>query len=73
MGFLRRFMMRAAQELTQNPEVRAKASEVVEDEVKPRAKEAWEGAQPKIREAKKDFLRWTVKVRDEYRKGRYGE
>jgi hypothetical protein len=73
MSFISRLMMRVAHELGQNPEVRAKASEVVEDEVKPRAKQAWQDAQPKIENAKTDFLRWTVKVRDEYRKGRDGE
>jgi len=73
MSFISRLMMRAANELKQNPELREKASEVVEDEVKPRAKQAWQEAQPKIREAKNEFLRWTGKVREEYRKGRDGE
>lgn len=66
-------LLRAARELGQNPEVRAKASDMYEHEVKPQAKRAWNEAQPKIKEAKTGFLRWTLKVRDEYRKGRQEE
>ncbi len=49
MNLLRRFVIRAAQELRHNPEARAKASQVLEEQVKPRAEQAWREAQPKNR------------------------
>ena len=73
MGLLRRLMMRAAAEFAQNPEARAKASRVLEDDVKPRAKRAWQQAQPEIENAAFGLKRFAKKVRDEYRKGRAGE
>lgn len=73
MNFLRRLVVRAAQELAANPEARAKASQVLEDDVKPRARKAWQEAQPEIENAKQGFWRFARKVREEYRKGRDGE
>jgi len=73
MSFLSRIVMRVAREVSQNPEARAKASEVLEDDVKPRAKKAWSDAQPKIADAKLGLKRFVKEVRDEYRKGRDGE
>lgn len=73
MGFIRRFVIRAAQGLSQNPEARAKASQVLEDDVKPLAQQAWRDAQPKIENAKRGLLRFAQGVRDEFRKGRDGE
>ena len=73
MSFLRRLVVRVAHELRDNPEVQAKAAQVLEDDVKPRAEKAWRDAQPKIDEAKLDLKRFARKVREEYRKGRYGE
>ena len=67
MGLLRRLMMRA-----QNPEARAKASRVLEDDVKPRAKQAWQQARPEIANAGLGLKRFANKVREEYRKGRDG-
>ncbi len=52
MSLLRRFVIRAVQQLRQNPEARAKASQVLEEQVKPRAEQAWREAQPKIEHAK---------------------
>ena len=52
MSLLRRFVIRAAQELGHNPEARAKASQVLEEQVRPRAEQAWREAQPKIENAK---------------------
>ena len=40
------------------------------EEVKPRAKEAWRNAQPGIEHAKVRLKRFAEKLRDEYRKGR---
>jgi len=72
MRFLRRLVIRAAQELSQNPEARAKAAEVFEHDVKPRARQAWQDAQPKIANAKSGLKRFAQKVREEYDKGRQG-
>ena len=72
MNLLRRLAIRAAQELAANPEARAKASRVLEEDVKPRAKQAWRQAQPEIENAKLGLKRFAQKVRDEYRKGRDG-
>ena len=72
-GFLRRFVIRAARELRHNPEARAKASQVLEEDIKPRAKQAWREAQPKIENAKFELKRFAQRVREEYRKGRNGE
>ena len=73
MSILRRFMMRAAQEFAQNPEARAKASKVLKEDVKPRAKQVWQEVQPEIEKAKHGLKRFAAKLRDEYRKGRDGE
>ena len=73
MNLLRRFVIRAAQELVHNPKARAKASQVLEKDVKPRAKQAWQEAQPKIENAKLGLKRFAQRVREEYRKGRDGE
>lgn len=85
MRFLRRLVIRAAQELAANPEARAKASQVLEEDIKPRArkawqqaqedikpraKKAWQQAQPEIENAKQGFKSYAKKLRDEYRKGR---
>ena len=58
MTLLRRLAIRAARELARCPEVRAKAKEtptnatrVFNEEVKPRAKDAWRDAQPDIEHA----------------------
>ena len=73
MSLLRQFVMRAAQELAQNPETRAKASKVFEKDFKPRAKQTWREAEPKIGNAKLGLKRFAQRVREEYRKGRDGE
>ena len=72
MNLLRRLAIRAAQELAANPEARAKASRVLEEDIKPRAKQAWREAQPEIENAKFGLKRFAQRVRDEYRKGRDG-
>ena len=73
MTLLRRFVIRAAQELGHNPKARAKALQVLEEEFKPRAKQAWLEAQPKIENAKLGLKRLAQRVREEYRKGRDGK
>ena len=44
MSLLRRFVIRATQELRNSPEARAKASQVLEEQVKPRARAGLAGA-----------------------------
>jgi hypothetical protein len=73
MGLLRQLAMRAAKQLASDPETREKASRVLEDDVKPRAKEAWKQAQPEIANAKQGIKNYAKMLRDEYRKGREGE
>ena len=70
MTLLRRLVVTAARVLVQNPEARAKAREVLEEEVKPRAKEAWREARPEIERAGRGLKRFARRVRDEYRSGR---
>ena len=73
MRLLRRLVMRAARELAANPEARSKASQVLEEDIKPRAKKAWQQARPEIENAKQGFKNYAKRLRDEYRKGRGGE
>lgn len=73
MPFLRRLVITAARVLAQNPEARAKARQVLEEEVKPRAKEAWREARPEIERAGQGLKRLARNVRDQYRKGRRGD
>ena len=73
MPLLRRLVMTAARVLVQNPEARAKAREVLDEKVKPRAKEAWREARPEVEKAGRGLKRLARRVRDEYRKGRRGD
>jgi len=58
--------------LAQDPEARAKAAQVLRDDVKPGAEKLWAKAQPEIKHAKSNLGSFARKVRDEYRKGRDG-
>ncbi len=51
----RRLLFYAASWIASNPRVRAKAAEVFEREVKPRAEEAWRKAKPKLDAAKAEI------------------
>ena len=80
MSLLRRLALRVGQELAKNPNVRAKAAQVLtktqqmlNDDVKPRAEQAWRDAQPEIERTKHRLKRVAHNVREEYRKGRDGE
>ena len=80
MRLLHRLVLRVGQELARNPEARAKAGRalaktkrVVNDDLKPRAQQAWRDAQPDIQNAKRELKRIAEELRDEYRKGRDGE
>ncbi len=56
MAILRRLLVHAATRLTSDPRVRAKAADVLEREMKPRAAAAWRRTRPKL-EAARDELR----------------
>jgi ferric-dicitrate binding protein FerR (iron transport regulator) len=79
MNLLRRVALRVGQELARRPAARAKAAQVIaktqrvmNDDVKPRAQQAWRDAQPEIQRAKSEIKRVAQEVREEYRKGRDG-
>jgi hypothetical protein len=48
MPLIRNLLLKAAQQLAADPRVRAKASEVIEQEIKPRAEAAWQDTKPKL-------------------------
>ena len=80
MRLLSRVALRVGHALARNPAARAKAAQVVaktqrvlNDDIKPRAQQAWRDAQPEIQHAKRDLRRFVQELRDEYRKGRDGE
>ncbi|MFB3150234.1 MAG: hypothetical protein ACE10M_06655 [Alphaproteobacteria bacterium] len=59
---IRQLILYAARRIAADPRVRAKAAEVLETEIKPRAKAAWRQAKPKIEAAAaelKDIARET--------------
>ena len=67
MPILRRLLIQAAQRVAADPRVRAKAAEVIQNEVVPRAEEAWRNTKPKLAAAKdelKDIAR-EVDPRDD--------
>ena len=59
---IRQLILYAARRIAADPRVRAKAAEVLETEIKPRAKAAWRETKPKIEAAAaelKDIARET--------------
>jgi hypothetical protein len=60
MAKLSRILAAAARRLAADPRVRAKVSEVVENNIKPRAKEAWRQNKPKL-EAKAAELNGQIR------------
>lgn len=73
MSLLRRLVITAARVLIQNPEARTKARKVLEEEIKPRTKEAWRQARPEIERTGRGLKHFARRVRDQYRKGRQGD
>jgi hypothetical protein len=55
MGRISWLLGRTIRQLAMNPRVQAKASEVMEKEVKPRAQEAWRQAKPRLDAAKEEL------------------
>lgn len=58
----RRLIAKAAQELANNPESRAKAKQVFDDEVKPRAQKLYKEHETEIASAKQSALRGAAKL-----------
>ncbi len=80
MRLLRRLALRVGQELARKPAARAKATQVLaktqrvlNDDIKPRAQQAWRNVQPGIQHATRELKRVARELRDEYRKGRDGD
>ena len=55
MAIFPRLLLHAARRLASDPRVRAKAAEVFDKEVKPRAEAAWRRTKPKIDSAKAEL------------------
>ena len=51
MRMLPRLLMNAAKRIAADPRIRAKAAEVMETEIKPRAEAAWRQAKPRLENA----------------------
>ncbi len=51
MRILARLLMSAAKRMAADPRIRAKAAEVMQTEIKPRAEAAWRQAKPKLENA----------------------
>lgn len=62
MPLFRTLLSRAARELAQNPETRAKAQRVLDEEVKPRAKQFLADHREDIETAKKSAMRGAAKL-----------
>lgn len=62
MPLFRSLISRAAREFAQNPETRAKAKQVLDDEVKPRAKQFLDEHHDDIEAAKKKAIRGAAKL-----------
>ena len=55
MPVFRRLLIQAAKQIAANPQVQAKAAEVIETQVKPRAEAAWRNTKPKLASAKAEL------------------
>ena len=55
MALIHSLLFHAAQRLVTNPRVKEKASELIETEVKPRVRDAWQQAKPRIDAARSDL------------------
>ena len=52
---IRSLLMNAARKLAADPRVQAKAAEIIDREVKPRAEAAWRGTKPKLAAVKAEL------------------
>ena len=55
MPVFRRLLVQAAKQIAADPRVQAKAAEVIETQVKPRAEAAWRNTKPKLAAAKAEL------------------
>ena len=55
MVLIRRFLIQAARQVAADPRVQAKAAQVFETEIKPRAAAAWKEAKPRLDQARSDL------------------
>ena len=59
---LRRLLFNAARKVAADPRVRAKAADMLERDVKPRAKAAWAETRPRLEAARDDIKEAAAKV-----------
>ncbi len=64
MPLLRRLLLHAARHIALDPRARAKAADVYEKEVKPRARAAWRQARPKLHAAKAEMDAARAELKD---------
>lgn len=62
MPFLKSLVREAVRRAAQNPRVQETAKQVYADEIKPRAKEAWDRAKPEVEAAKAKALQGAAKL-----------
>ena len=55
MALIHRILFHAAQRLVTDPRVKEKAAELIETEVKPRGRDTWKQAKPRIDAARSDL------------------
>ena len=60
MALIHRVLFHAAQRLATDPRVKEKAAELIETEIKPRVRDAWQQAKPRIDAAKSDLAQIAV-------------
>ncbi len=51
----RQLLIRAAKQIAADPRVQAKAAEIIQTEIKPRAQSAWRNTKPKLASAKAEL------------------
>ena len=56
MALIHRLLFHAAQRLATDPRVKEKAAELIVTEVKPRVRDAWQQAKPRIDAARSDLV-----------------
>ncbi len=64
MPLLRRLLLHAARHIALDPRARAKAAEMYEKEVKPRARAAWRQARPRLDAAKAEMDTARAELKD---------
>lgn len=68
MPFLRALIRQAVRQAANDPRVRETAKQVFENEVKPRAKDAWKKAQPEVAVAKEKALQGAARLASRIKK-----